>query len=65
MKGSVTDGEHYPHKAPARIRYKESHPTVSCGLSRDVHDLLKERLEKLGGVSFADFINPMVNAVAL
>ena len=35
--------------SPARVRYKESHPIVSCRLSRDIHDLLKERLEKLGG----------------
>jgi hypothetical protein len=44
------------HKPPARTRYEESHPTVSCRLDRDTHDLLKQRLEDLGGVSFADFV---------
>ena len=43
-------------KPPARIRYEQSHPTASCRLSRDIHDLLKQRLEDLGGVSFADFV---------
>jgi hypothetical protein len=44
------------HKPPARIRYEQSHPTVSCRLSRDEYDLLKQRLEDLGGVSFVDFV---------
>ena len=43
-------------KPPARLRYEQSHPTVSCRLSRDVYDLLKQRLEDLGGLSFADFV---------
>jgi len=29
---------------------------VSCRLDKDTHDLLKQRLEDLGGVSFADFV---------
>ena len=44
------------HKPPARIRYEESHPTVSCRLSRDLYNLLKQRLDDLGGISFADFV---------
>ena len=44
------------HKPPARVRYEESHPTVSCRLSKDEYDLLKQRLDDLGGVSFANFV---------
>jgi hypothetical protein len=43
-------------KPPARIRYEQSHPTMSCRLDKDTHDLLKQRHEDLGGVSFADFV---------
>ena len=43
------------HKPLARIRYEQSHPTISFRLSKDVNDLLKQRLEDLG-VSAADFI---------
>ena len=43
------------HKSPARIRYEQSHPTVSFRLSKDVYDLLKQRLNDLG-VSAVDFI---------
>ena len=52
-------------KPPARMRYEESHPTVPCGLSRDIHDLLKERLEKLGGASFADFVKDSLGLLQL
>ena len=44
------------HKPPAQVRYEQSHPTLSCRLDKDIHDLLKQRLEDLGGVSFADFV---------
>ena len=43
------------HKPPARVRYEQSHPTVSCRLDGNTHELLKQRLEDLGGISFADF----------
>jgi flagellar biosynthesis/type III secretory pathway protein FliH len=43
-------------KPPARIRYEQSHPTLSCRLDKDTYALLKQRLEDLGGVSFAIFI---------
>ena len=29
---------------------------MSCRLDKDTHDLLKQRLEDLGGVSLADFV---------
>ncbi len=44
------------HKPPARIRYEQGHPTVSCRLSRATYTLLKQRLEDLGGISFAAFV---------
>ena len=43
------------HKPPARIRYEQSHPTISFRVSKGVNVLLKQRLEDLG-VSAADFI---------
>ncbi len=53
------------HKPPARIRYEQSHPTVSCRLDKDTHDLLKQRLEDLGGVSFADFVKDSLGLLQL
>lgn len=44
------------HKPPSRLRYEESHPVVSCRLSRHVDALLKQRLKDLGEISFAQFI---------
>jgi len=52
------------HKPPARIRYDQSHPTVSCRLDRDTHDLLNQRLEDLG-VSFADFVKDSLDLLQL
>ncbi len=52
-------------KPPARTRYEESHPTVSCRLSRDTYTLLKQRLEDLGGVSFADFVKDALGLLEL
>ena len=52
-------------KPPARIRYEQSHPTVSCRLSEDEYDLLKQRLEDLGGVSFADFVKDSLGILQL
>lgn len=45
-----------PHRPPAQIRYEKSHPTVSFRVSRDIYDLLNQRLKDLGDVSFADFV---------
>jgi hypothetical protein len=53
------------HKPPARVRYEESHPTVSCRLDRDTYTLLKQRLEDLGGVSFADFVKDSLGLLQL
>ena len=53
------------HKPPARIRYEQSHPTVSCRLDKDTHALLKQRLEDLGGVSFADFVKDSLGLLQL
>ena len=53
------------HKPPARVRYEESHPTMSCRLSKDEYDLLKQRLEDLGGVSFADFVKDSLGLLQL
>jgi hypothetical protein len=53
------------HKPPARIRYEQSHPTVSCRLSRDEYALLKQRLEDLGGVSFAEFVKDSLGLLQL
>ena len=52
-------------KPPARVRYEQSHPTVSFRLSRDVYELLKQRLEDLGGVSFADFVKDSLGLLQL
>ena len=52
-------------KPPARVRYEQSHPTLSCRLDKDTHDLLKQRLEDLGGVSFADFVKDSLGLLQL
>jgi len=51
------------HKPPARIRCEQSHPTVSFRLDRDTHTLLKQRLEDMGGVSFADFVKESLGLI--
>lgn len=33
---------------------------MSCRLDKDTHDLLKQRLEDMGGVSFADFVKDLL-----
>lgn len=43
------------HKPPSRVRYEQSHPTVSFRLPRDVYVLLKQRLDDLE-MSFAGFV---------
>ena len=53
------------HKPPARVRYEQSHPTVSCRLSKDEYELLKQRLDDLGGVSFADFVKDALGVLQL
>ena len=53
------------HKPPARVRYEQGHPNVTCMLDRDTHTLLKQRLEDLGGVSFSDFVKDSLGLLQL
>jgi len=53
------------HKPPARVRYEQSHPTVSCRLDGATNELLKQRLEDLGGISFADFVKDALGLLEL
>lgn len=53
------------HKPPSRVRYEKSHPTMSCRLDKVTHDLLKQRLDDLGGVSFADFVKDSLGLLQL
>jgi len=61
----VNDMAKANHKPPARVRYEQSHPTMSCRLDGDTHALLKQRLEDLGGVSFADFVKDSLGLLQL
>jgi hypothetical protein len=61
----VKDKAKAARKPPARVRYEQSHPTVSCRLSKDEYDLLKQRLDDLGGVSFADFVKDSLRILQL
>ena len=38
---------------------------MSCRLDKDTRDLLKQRLEDLGGVSFADFVKDSLGLLQL
>jgi len=53
------------HKPPSRVRYEQSHSTMSCRLDKDTRDLLQQRLEDLGGVSFADFVKDSLGLLQL
>ena len=53
------------HKPPSRVRYEKSHPTVSCRLDKETFDLLKQRLEVLGGVSVAGFVKDALGRLQL
>jgi hypothetical protein len=61
----VKDKAKAAHKPPARVRYEQSHPTVSCRLSKNEYDLLKQCLDDLGGVSFADFVKNSLKTIQL
>ena len=65
VNDSVIDMVKATRKPPARIRYEQSHPTVSCRLDKDTYELLKQRLEDLGGVSFADFVKDSLGLLQL
>ena len=54
-----------PHKPPSRLRYEQSHPTMSCRLDKDTHTLLKQRLEDLGDISFAAFVKNSLGLLEL
>lgn len=43
------------HKPPSRVRYEQSHPTISVRINRELYDELKE-LSRTTGKSFADFL---------
>ncbi len=38
---------------------------MSCRIDKDTYDLLKQRLEDLGGVSFADFVKDSLGLLQL
>ena len=59
----VSDMVKATHKPPARVRYEKSHPTVSFRLSTDEYELLKQRLEDWGGISFAEFIKQSLGLI--
>ncbi len=42
-------------KAPSRVRYEQSHPTVSCRVSKDIYDRLTQA-KQADGKSFADIL---------
>ncbi len=42
-------------KAPSRVRYEQSHPTVSCRVSKEVYDRLRS-VKKAEGKSFTDVL---------
>jgi predicted CopG family antitoxin len=42
-------------KAPSRIRYEQSHPTISCRVPREVYDKLRAVKDR-EGKSFADIL---------
>ena len=65
VNARVKDRANAAHKPPARVRYEQSHPVVSCRLSRDEYELLKQRLDDLGGVSFADFVKDSLGLLQL
>lgn len=51
-------------KPPSRIRYEQSHPTLSCRLDKQTHDLLQSRL-KDNGLSFAQFVKSQLGVLEI
>ena len=49
------------HKAPARIRYEQSHPTVSFRLPKELYDQLMEQLASRD-ITAADFVKEALGA---
>ena len=64
VKGRVIDMAKDSHKPPSRIKYERSHPTLSCRLDKQTHDLLYKRL-KDNGLSFADFVKSQLGVLEL
>lgn len=52
------------HKPPSRIRYEQTHPTLSCRLDKQAHDLLQKRLDD-DGLSFAQFVKSQLGILEL
>jgi len=52
------------HKPPSRIRYEESHPTLSCRLDKQTRNLLKQHL-KNGELSLSQFIKAQLGVLEL
>ena len=52
------------HKPPSRIRYEQTHPTLSCRLDKQTHDLLQKRLDD-AGLSFAQFVKSQLGVLKL
>jgi predicted CopG family antitoxin len=42
-------------KPPSRIRYEESHPTISCRVAKEIYDRLQD-IKKGEGRSFSDIL---------
>lgn len=47
------------HKFPSQVRYEQSHPVVSCRVSREVYSKL-ENIKKVTGKSFADIVKEAI-----
>ena len=52
------------HKPPSRIRYEQSHPTISCRLDKQTYDLLQKRLDD-ADLSFAQFVKSQLGILEL
>ena len=52
------------HKPPSRIRYEQTHPTLSCRLDKQTHDLLQKRLKDVR-LSFAQFVKSQLGILEL
>ena len=48
-----------PHKPPSKIKYDQSHPTVSVRVTQELYDQLKDLRER-GGQSLGDILRQAV-----
>ena len=51
------------HVPPSRIRYEQSHPTISIRVQRELHDRLAE-LKQMSGKSVADVVREALEVQA-